>query len=81
MSLQGEGPWSSGAEGGCGYVCGQGAPARLEGCSQGFCDSGFRSREDQARPGYPLLLLMPVPVLVVECVLLLLVIGCLDVGV
>lgn len=81
VSLQGDGPWNNGAEGGCGYVYGHGAPARMEGCSQGFFDSDFRSREDQAKPGYPLLLLMPMSVLVVESVLLLLVIGCLDVGV
>lgn len=53
----------------------------MEGCSQRFCDSGFRFREDKAQPRSPLLLLMPVPVLVEEGVLLLLVIGCLDMGV
>lgn len=61
-------------------TCGRGTPARMEGCSQGFCDSAFRSRGDQTRPGYPLLFLMPVLVLVVEGVLLLLVIGCLVAG-
>lgn len=48
--------------------------------SQGFCVSDFRSRGDQTRPGHPLLFLVPVPVLVVEGVLLLLVIGFLDGG-
>lgn len=42
--------------------------------SQGFCVSDFRSRGYQSRPGHPLLFLMPVPVLVVEGVLLILVI-------
>lgn len=71
-------PWSSGAEGGCGYMWTLGSH-RMEQRSQGFCDSGFRSR-DQTGPGYPLLFLMPVPVLIVEGVLLLLVISCLDTG-
>lgn len=81
MGVQGEGtntPWmSSGAEGGSGYTwVGTGFLPERRG-SQGFCDSDFRSR-DQTRPGHSLLFLVLVPVLVVEDVLLLLVIGYLD---
>lgn len=72
-------PWvSSGAEGGSGYTwAGAGFLPEWRG-SQGFCDSDFRSRGDQTRPGHSLLFLVLVPVLVVEDVLLLLVIGYLD---